>query len=119
MANYHRRPLVAVSEEQHKVTWLTPDGAFKIVHDRVCPAEKDCYILRERHISRLGDGHMRVMWVEVLAHVDRSIIQEALNVILYPYGSEPSVEHANLWEPEIDQHDDGYFDIPRQDIDHG
>ncbi len=117
MANYNRRPLVAQEDSASRTIWLTPDGAFKIVQDKLCPVAKDCYILRERMISRLGDGHMRVHWVEVLSHVDRCIIQESLNLILYPFGSEPSTESAALHIPEDHPEDSpAFWDIPRTDI---
>ncbi len=110
MADYGRRPIVAHKDDSHSTEWLTPDGAFRIVHEKQCPVAGDCYTIKERFLSRLGDAHMRVLWPEVISHADRATAQEALNVILYPYGSTPSPEYAglgtppdSLFEPELEE----------------
>ncbi len=92
MPNYHARPLPAIHESEYRTDWLTPDGDFLITFD----PETSLYSVMERMLSRLGDGPMRVHWVEVLADVEQEIITEALNVKLYPFDSEPSPEYSGV-----------------------
>ncbi len=94
MADYHNRPVVAYSDDEEETRWLTHDRVFRITYFKKCVQDKDCFTISERHLRRLGDAHMHVLWMDVLSHVPKEIVREALNVVLYPMGSEPSTEYS-------------------------
>lgn len=92
MTDYKGRPLVAVYEDECTAEWITPDRRFFISFSK----HSDLYRVIERTLSRCSDEPMRFREVEVLIDVPQDIVREALNVFLYPLGSEPSPEYAGL-----------------------
>lgn len=95
MANYHNRPVVAYSDDDEETQWMTHDRIFRITYHKKC-TKTDCFTISERHLSRLGDAAMHVLWMDVLSHVPKEIVREALNIVLYPMGSDPSTEYSGL-----------------------